>query len=224
VPAATADRLDQRRARERSIIEAARALFDERGMQDGPMDEIARAVGINRALIYRYFESRDELFVLTVTHYLDEMTTRGRQRIDPTAAAETQLRVCWDNFASYCLEYPAFLDCALSLMRQPARDLRRRVSDSTWFRLGQSMSDCLAVTVDVLRRGVEAGAFTVEDPEFTANCLYTQTLGMMHMARIGIGVGQVAPGIPRVFSVNAEQVREACIRAALDAVRATTSA
>lgn len=216
----TAARLDQRRARERDIIDAARALFDERGLQDAPMDEIARAVGINRALIYRYFESKEELFVLTVTRYLDEISARGIDQLDTSANPATQLRVAWGNFADYCLEYPAFLDCALSLMREPADELRRRVSDSTWFRLGQSMSDCLEVTIGVLRRGVETGAFTVEDPAFTANCLYTQTLGMMHMARIGIGVSQAAPGIPQVFAVDAAEVRDACVRAALLAVGA----
>ena len=61
------------RERERDIVDATRALFDERGMQDAPIEEIARAVGINKALIYRHFASKDELFVLTMTRYLDEL-------------------------------------------------------------------------------------------------------------------------------------------------------
>src|SRR3712207_7463117 len=36
-------------------------------------EEIARAVGINKALIYRVFASKEDLFVLTVTHYLEEL-------------------------------------------------------------------------------------------------------------------------------------------------------
>ena len=50
---AVAERLRRataRREREREIVEATRALFDERGVQDAPMEEIARAVGINKAL------------------------------------------------------------------------------------------------------------------------------------------------------------------------------
>ena len=58
-------RIERRRSRERRIIDTTRALFDERGLQDAPMEEIAKAAGIPRALIYRHFESKEELFVLT---------------------------------------------------------------------------------------------------------------------------------------------------------------
>ena len=49
-----------RRERERELVQATRALFDERGMQDAPIEEIARAVGIARGLIYRQFSSKEE--------------------------------------------------------------------------------------------------------------------------------------------------------------------
>ncbi len=62
-----------RRTRERDLVLATRALFDERGMQDAPVEEIAKAVGIARGLIYRQFASKEELYVLTVTDYLDEL-------------------------------------------------------------------------------------------------------------------------------------------------------
>src|SRR4051812_11413785 len=61
------------RTRERDLVAATRALFDERGMQDAPIEDIARSVGIARGLVYRQFSSKDELFVLTVTDYLDEL-------------------------------------------------------------------------------------------------------------------------------------------------------
>jgi len=80
------------------------------------------------------------------------------------------------------------------------------------------MSRCLAVTIDVVSSGAGSGVFTVEDPAFMVNCLYTQTLGMMHMARIGLGVTQRAPGIPDVFSVSPGHVKRAWVNAALAAV------
>jgi AcrR family transcriptional regulator len=218
---ATADatRASSRRAREWEIVEATRALFDDRGLQDAPIEEIARAVGINRALIYRHFSSKEELFILTVTLYLAEVTER-MVAIDPELAPVERLRAAYERFADYCIEHPAFLDCAVSLMRRPARDLRERVSESVWFRLGQAMAASLGPLAQILREGAARGAFAVEDPDFTANQLYTQALGTMHLARMGVGVRQVAPGIPEVFKVSAEEVKRAC----LEAVVATATA
>src|SRR5919199_6738739 len=107
-----------RRRREREIVVATRALFDERGMQDAPIEEIARAVGINKALIYRHFASKEELFVATVTLYLDELAERLRD-VAPELDHVGRLREGWGRYADFCLQYPAFLDCALSLMRRP---------------------------------------------------------------------------------------------------------
>ena len=197
-----------RNRRERELVEATRALFDERGLQDAPMEEIARAVGINKALIYRVFASKEELFVLTVTHYLDELREVA---LAPEPSAD--LREALDGFTRFCLRYPAFLDCALSLMRRPAGELRERVSEGVWLRLGRSMAACLAPLAATLE------AEGAEDPDFTANRLYTQVLGTMHLARIGVGVREAAPGVPDVFALDPEQVRRACVADALALAR-----
>jgi AcrR family transcriptional regulator len=195
-----------RRDRERDLVRATRALFDERGVQDAPIDEIARAVGINKALIYRVFASKEELYVLTVTDYLDELRERA---LEPHEG----LRDALDRFTRFCLRYPAFLDCALSLMRRPAAELRERVGEGTWLRLGASMSACLAPLARIL---AEEG---VREPDFTANRIYTQVLGTMHLARIGLGVSEAAPGVPAAFSLDAERVRLACVSDAIALAR-----
>jgi AcrR family transcriptional regulator len=213
-------RQDSRRAREQDIVSATRALFDERGVQDAPIDEIARAVGINRALIYRHFSSKEELFVLTVTRYLHELHELLVD-VDPNPDPVAALRDASERFTGYCLEYPAFLDCALSLMRRPAADLRHSVSGAVWFRLGQDMASCLGPMSAILAKGVEQGVFPrVKDPDFTANQLYTQALGSMHLARIRVGVREVAPGVAGVFEISPEQVRQACIEGAMALVGA----
>ena len=84
---ATSQPAQLRRERERELVAATRALFDERGMQDAPIEEIAQAVGIARGLIYRQFSSKEELFVLTVTDYLDELAGDLRDAAPDDAGA-----------------------------------------------------------------------------------------------------------------------------------------
>src|ERR1700753_1242356 len=124
-----------RHRRERDLVQATRALFDERGMQDAPIEEIARSVGIARGLVYRSFSSKEELYVLTVTDYLDELDGVLTAALDASLSPTAQLERWADAYTRFCLRYPAFLDCALSLMRRPAGELRDGLSDSVWLRL-----------------------------------------------------------------------------------------
>ena len=214
-----ASRARDRRNRKREIVAATRLLFDERGIQDAPIEDIARQVGINKALIYRQFASKEELFILTLTSYLADLDLLLAE-VDAELDARDQLEDGWRRFCTFCLEHPAFLDCSLSLMRRPANELRESVSDAVWFRLGQGMAQPLGRLSHILAVGAAQGAFAVEDPDFTANRLYTQTLGTMHLARVGVGVREAAAGIPAVFSIEPDQVREACVADALAAVGA----
>ena len=215
----SASRTFSRRIREREIVAATRLLFDERGVQDAPIEAIARAVGINKALIYRQFSSKEELFILTLTSYLADLA-EVLSGVDPELDPRAQLEEGWRRYTGFCLDHPAFLDCSTSLMRRPAAQLRESVSDAVWIRLGQGMAQCLGKLSRILAVGAEQGVFDVEDPDFTANRLYTQTLGTMHLARIGVGVREATGGVPQAFAIDPQRVRDACVADALASVGA----
>ena len=144
----------RRRAREREILRATRELFDESGVRDAQIEDIARAVGVNRAIIYRHFSGKEELFALTLVSYLDDLQKR-------LAAAARQRRIRrpsgwspWSRRSSTsALEYPAFVDCAQTLMRRPGPELLEEISEGSLFRLGRGISACLTQLSDVLDDG-----------------------------------------------------------------------
>jgi AcrR family transcriptional regulator len=199
------------RARAQELVAATRRLFDERGMQDAPVEEIARSVGIARGLIYRHFSSKEELFVATITDYLTELDGILRAAIASEDEPGPQLRRCTEAYAEFCRRYPAFLDCSLSLMQRPASEMAELLSDAIGLRLAQGMASCLDQVAQILRRGTERGEFAVGDPDVLANVLWTQTLGTMHLARLGAGVRQAAPNVPELFALDAETVVAQCV-------------
>ena len=96
-----------RRERERELARATRTLFDERGMQEAPIEEIAKAAGIARGLIYRQFASKEELYVFTVTDYLAELDDVLRAALAEPREPEAQLEAWTRAYAGFCLDYPA---------------------------------------------------------------------------------------------------------------------
>ena len=204
---------ERRRARESAIVAATRELFDMRARRDASVDEIARAAGLSKALIYRAFDSKEETFLLTLTDYLAELNRRRGEL--PESEPATALRELCELYADFCLEYPAFLDSALALMQRPASELRDEVSGAAWARLGGALAACVGPLVRTLSAGAEDGVFADADAELTANRICVQMLGTMHLARVGLGVRELAPGVGETFEIDAALIREACVSDAL---------
>ncbi|WP_370247568.1 TetR/AcrR family transcriptional regulator [Nocardioides sp.] len=206
----------RRRAREAEIIAATRTLFDAKGTGDAQIEDIASAVGINRAIVYRHFTGKEELFALTLVSYLDELRTEMDAAAALTDRPADRLAAIVAAFVDYGVRYPAFVDCAQALMRRRGDELLAEVSEGALFRLGRAISACLALLSATLEAGVTAGVFaTSDDPDLLANTLYASGLGALQLARIGILVREAAPGIPTIGTISADQVRANLVASAL---------
>jgi AcrR family transcriptional regulator len=206
----------RRRARREEIVQATRDLFDARGVREANIDDIARAVGVNRAIIYRHFTSKDELFALTLAGYLRELDAQLDAADDPAAASTGRLAALADVFAGYALAHPAFLDSALWLLRQPRQELVDGISEGSLLALGQLMATSLGRLAAVLRAGDAAGELAVEDPDLHAMALYAQGLGVLQLARSGCYL-RGGDGPPQVVPVGEDVVRRLVVDALVGA-------
>lgn len=206
--------LVRRRAREREILDATRALFDARGVRDAQIEDVARAVGVNRAIIYRHFSGKEELFALTLVGYLDDLEARlgaVSTRIGP----RKRVKALTEAFVDFGLAHPAFVDCAQTLMRRPGPELLEEISESALFRLGRGIASCLRHVTDALEAGVASGDFEIADVHLLANTLYASGLGALQLARVGMLVKEAAPGVPVVAPVSPAQVKDYLVANAL---------
>lgn len=198
----------RRRLRQADILAATRALFDARGMADAQIEDIAVRVGINRAIIYRHFTGKEELFALTLVSYLDELSEQLRDADSLEVPPEERLRTLTAAFVDYGLAHPAFVDCALTMMRRPGAELLEEVSETAARRLGHGVSACLAGLVAAVHAGADAGVFHVGDVDVLAGTLCASALGGLQLARVGRMVTESAPGVQTTVAVAGDQVRE----------------
>ncbi|MGJ9412488.1 TetR/AcrR family transcriptional regulator [Aeromicrobium sp. CF4.19] len=198
---------ERRAARTREILAATRALFDERGVRDAQIEDIARAVGINRAIIYRHFSGKEELFALTLVGYLEELSRALQDRDDLGADPEKRLAAMTEEFFDFGEKYPAFVDCAQTLLRRRGEELLEEVSGEAMVALGSAMSATLGQVVAVLESGCESGVFTVPDPILLANIFYAQGLGVLNLLTLQLAVHGHESGMPVVDPVSREAVR-----------------
>lgn len=205
----------RRRQRTQEILAATRTLFDERGLGDAQIEDIARAVGINRAIVYRHFSGKEELFALTLVGYLDELRSALAAADDVAEAPASRLQSLVEAFADYGLAHPAFVDCAQTLMRRTGPELLDEVSEDAALRLGRAMAACLGILTKVLVAGQEAGVFHVTQPTALSNLLYATGLGTLQLARVGLLVEEGASGAPQIHAIAGADAKDYLVRSAV---------
>jgi AcrR family transcriptional regulator len=62
-----------RPARRAAILAAAAGAFAERGFADTAMDDVAAAAGITRLIVYRHFDSKEDLYAAVLQHVRDRL-------------------------------------------------------------------------------------------------------------------------------------------------------
>lgn len=196
---------------------ATRTLFDEHGRHDPSVERIARGAGLSKPDVYRSFESKEEIFALTLVDYLAELEERGTGAAEPEDPSAALRETCL-RYVDFCLEHPAFVDHSLSLLGRPTEELREQISDAIWLRLGAALAVCVGRLERILAAGAEQRAFAVSDPALTANLLSAQILGSIQLSRAGVGVREVAPGVAGTFELEPARLRDACVEGALAVV------
>jgi AcrR family transcriptional regulator len=210
-------RRERRRQRESAIVTATRTLLDEHGRRDPSVERIAHSAGLSKPDVYRSFESKEEIFALTLVDYLAELEERSAEASEPKDSIAALREACM-RYVDFCLEHPAFVEHSLSLLGRPTEELREQISDSIWLRLGGALAACVGRLERILAAGAEQEAFAVADPAFRANLLSAQILGSIQLARAGVGVREAAPGVAGTFELEPARLRDACVEGALAVV------
>jgi AcrR family transcriptional regulator len=109
-PAPTTERgFDKREA----ILEAALALFVERGFHGTAVPEVAERAGVGAGTIYRYFASKEALVNELYQRHKQLLTARVLRDFPLAASAREQFGTLWRRLAAYAKEEPlgfAFLE------------------------------------------------------------------------------------------------------------------
>ena len=101
------------------ILAAARAAFDQGGMEAVSLRDIARAVGITPMAIYRHYENKQALIDALVLDALEEWSARAQAvpRGDPRVWFEGM----GDAFVDFALERPRRFEAAFLIHTNVAR-------------------------------------------------------------------------------------------------------
>src|SRR5712691_7880092 len=90
----------------RRIVATAEDIFAEQGLAGARMDEIARAAKVNKALLYYYFRSKEELHRFVLETLLSQLSARVGETVTDMPSASNRLSAMVDNFFDFVLAHP----------------------------------------------------------------------------------------------------------------------
>ena len=150
---ATEERLRDADRSQAIILAAARDEFAESGLGGARMDRIAERAGLNKRLIYYYFEDKEKLFQAVLEQaYLDIREQEHKLKllaVPPTEAIRRLVEFTWN----YYLEHPDFITLLNSANLHRARHLDNSE------RVREMNSPLIATLGEVLERGRKEGTF-----------------------------------------------------------------
>jgi AcrR family transcriptional regulator len=87
------------------MLDAATAVFSERGFHAASMDEIAERAGISKPMVYLYLGSKGELFSACIRRAGSQLTEAISAAADPGLPAEQQLWAAVQAFFQFVGEH-----------------------------------------------------------------------------------------------------------------------
>lgn len=151
--------------RPKQILEAALAVFAERGLAAARLDDIAKLAGVSKGTIYLYFANKEELFRGVVRSTVIAFIERGEAYFeaerDPQRALEVWMEGHWRWIRS--ATFPA-------MHRLVASELRD-FPDLHAFYATEVVGRAQRLVCDILERGMEVGVFRRMDPLVAARML-----------------------------------------------------
>ncbi len=162
---------DQKKAESRRrILDAAREVFFRDGFMRANLDEMAEKAGVAKGTLYRYFESKADLYVAVLADNLELFLQRMEEAAKPRDSTLERVRAIGRFYFSHWLEHPDYFQIFWAIDNESViGDLPREVIE----KIASFWESNLNVLHSVLEEGVESGEFVPCDTWEIANVLWS---------------------------------------------------
>ena len=163
-------RAERKAQSRRRIIEAAREVFFRDGFMAANLDEVAERAGVAKGTLYRYFESKADLYVAVLADNGDVFVRKMEESAEGHDSAKQSIEAMsrfyldwWVRHNDYFQIFWAIDNEAVigQLPEQVVREVTRLWEES------------LQILDRLIQRGVESGEFAPCNSWATANMLWT---------------------------------------------------
>lgn len=171
-------------ARRQHVLDAARAVFFELGLEGTSIREIAQRAGYTPGAIYSYFASKEDVYAALLGESLERLNAAVQEALAPTPHpddrhdARRQLQLAAQAFFSFYADNPRDLDLGFYLFQgmQP-RGLTSELDEQ----LNRRLRDALAPVQEAL----QALGMTEAEALAEVTALFAHAVGLLVLSHTG---------------------------------------
>jgi TetR/AcrR family transcriptional regulator len=142
-----------------AILHAAADIYAQSGLAGARTDAIAAAAGVNKALLYYYFKSKEDLYEAVIGAQLREFDRRSAELLSAEGPAAPILLRYIDYHFDFIGRHPSYPRIFQRIMMEGEKTLMRLAREHS-IPLRKSL-------VALLTRGMRSGEFRQLDPDHT---------------------------------------------------------
>ncbi|QOV87902.1 TetR/AcrR family transcriptional regulator [Humisphaera borealis] len=178
------------------IVATAAKMFAARPFHKVRLDDIAAEAHLGKGTLYVYFDNKEDLYISLIYDGFERLVENLRRELSATAAdgsllpAAEALRRAVDALVGFAFAHPHLFE----MMRNVGEI--KRLHAGEWKAKRQEFMELIANTI---RRGVENGELTDQNPEMTAACLGGMVRSIMLFGPRDLGEREVAAQVYRLI-------------------------
>lgn len=142
------------------ILGAAARVFAGKGYHRTLVDEVARAAGVGKGTVYRYFSDKEDLFFCIIDQGIDRLISAMKQASRSGGSPRDSLRGIFEALAAFARENKPIVKL---LHQVEPRDRMKRFE-----RIRRQNRRILSITEGVIKRGMRTGDFRRGDARLWA--------------------------------------------------------
>lgn len=161
----------ERKAQSRQhILESAREVFFRDGFMVANLDEVAEKAGVAKGTLYRYFESKADLYVAVLADNGDAFTQRMEEAIAAAESGIEQVEGLSHFYYDYWVRHPEYFQIFWAIDNQSViGELPPEVVKA----VSQLWEQNLLILSTALKRAIDEGNLVDCDPWEVAQILWT---------------------------------------------------
>lgn len=171
----------RKEARPQELLDAALALFVEKGFSATRAEEVAARAGVSKGTLYLYFPSKEDLLRAVIVHCLSSRVAAGAARASDHAGSATDLlREILAQWWEQIYDSPA--SAVFKLVMTEVRNF----PEIAEFYLREVVEPATGLLASIVRRGIDQGEFRAVDVDsavhslvlpFIMICIHKHSLG-----------------------------------------------